>query len=95
MARDGRLPAFLEPEPSTLLAALAEETRALSELGSSNPEGTAGSVNRDSQSAHLNVIWSPVAQTNFGLEYIHARREVQNGESGTLNRLQAAAQYFF
>jgi hypothetical protein len=70
-------------------------TLALSELGSSNPEGTAGSVNRDSQSAHLNVIWSPVVQTNFGLEYIHARREVQNGESGTLNRLQAAAQYSF
>jgi hypothetical protein len=36
-----------------------------------------------------------VAQTNLGLEYIHARREVQNGESGTLNRLQAAAQYSF
>jgi len=70
-------------------------TLALSELGSSNPEGTAGSVNRDSQSAHLNVIWSPVAQTNLGLEYIHARRETQNGESGTLNRLQAAAQYSF
>jgi hypothetical protein len=70
-------------------------TLALSELGSSNPEGTAGSVNRNAQSAHLNIVWSPVAQTNFGLEYIHARREVQSGESGTLNRLQAAAQYFF
>ena len=35
------------------------------------------------------------SETNFGLEYIHARREVQSGESGTLNRLQAAAQYFF
>jgi hypothetical protein len=70
-------------------------TLALSELGSSNPAGTAGSANRNSQSAHLNIIWSPVAQANLGLEYIHARREVQNGDSGTLNRLQASAQYFF
>ena len=70
-------------------------TLALSDLGSSNPAGTAGSVNRNAQSAHLNLIWSPVARTNFGLEYIWARREVQSGDSGTLNRLQAAAQYFF
>jgi hypothetical protein len=70
-------------------------TLALSELGSSNPAGTAGSDNRNSQSAHLNVIWSPVAQTNLGLEYIYARREVQSGDAGTLNRLQASAQYLF
>lgn len=70
-------------------------TLALSELGSSDPAGAAGSVNRNTRSAHLNVIWSPAAQTNFGLEYIYARREIQNGEAGTLNRLQASAQYFF
>jgi len=70
-------------------------TLALSGVGASNPAETAGSVNRSSQSAHLNLIWSPVAQTNFGLEYIHARREVQSGDAGTLNRLQASAQYFF
>jgi hypothetical protein len=70
-------------------------TLALSELGSSNPAGTAGSVNRDAQSAHLNLIWSPVPQTNLGVEYIYARREIENGEAGNLNRLQASAQYFF
>jgi hypothetical protein len=39
------------------------------------------------------VIWSPVERTNFGLEY--ARREIEDGDAGTLNRLQASAQYFF
>jgi hypothetical protein len=70
-------------------------TLALSGVGASNPEGTAGTVNRSAQSAHLNVIWSPVPQTNLGLEYIHARREVQSGDAGTLNRLQVSAQYSF
>ncbi len=70
-------------------------TVALSGLASSNPAGTGASVNKRSDSAHLNVIWSPVPQTNLGLEYIHARREVQDGSAGSVNRLQASAQYFF
>jgi hypothetical protein len=70
-------------------------TLALSELRSNNPAGTAGSVNRAAESAHLNVIWSPVAQVNLGLEYILAKREIQNGETGKLNRLQLGGQYLF
>jgi hypothetical protein len=70
-------------------------TLALSGLRSNNEAGTAGTVNRSAESAHLNVIWSPTVQTNLGLEYIHASREVQNGQSGKLNRLQASAQYLF
>lgn len=31
----------------------------------------------------VNLIWSPVAQTNLRLEYIYARREVQSGDAGT------------
>jgi hypothetical protein len=41
------------------------------------------------------VIWSPLAQTNLGLEYIRATRDIDNGEGGRLNRLQASAQYLF
>jgi hypothetical protein len=70
-------------------------TVALSELASSNPAGTGASVNRRADSAHLNLIWSPVPQTNVGLEYIHAKREIQDGSAGSLNRLQASAQYLF
>jgi len=70
-------------------------TLALSGLGASNSEGTADGVNKGAKSAHLNVIWSPVAQTNLGLELIHASRETQNGQAGRLNRVQASAQYLF
>jgi hypothetical protein len=70
-------------------------TVALSGLGASNPASTGAGVNRRAESAHLNVIWSPVPQTNLGLEYIYAHREVQDGSAGSLNRLQASAQYFF
>jgi hypothetical protein len=68
-------------------------TLALSELCSSNPAEAAGSVNRNSQSAHLNVIWSPVAQTNFGLEYIHAGREVQSLALGTRSLVMSTAMW--
>jgi hypothetical protein len=70
-------------------------TLALSGLRASNPAGTAGSANKSADSAHVNLIWSPLAQTNFGLEYIYAKRVIENGQSGKLNRLQAAAQYIF
>jgi len=70
-------------------------TLALSTLRSNNPVGTAGSVNRGAESAHLNLIWSPTPKTNLGLEFIHATREIQDGQSGRLNRVQAAAQYLF
>jgi hypothetical protein len=70
-------------------------TLVLSAARSGNPQGTAGAVNRGAQSAHLNLIWSPVPQTNFGIELIAARRETQDGQSGSLHRLQASAQYLF
>ncbi|MEJ8837474.1 DcaP family trimeric outer membrane transporter [Ramlibacter sp. AN1133] len=70
-------------------------TLALSQAQSANAEGTGGTVNRSARSAHLNLIWSPVPQTNFGLELIAARRETQDGQSGSLHRLQASAQYLF
>ncbi|MFL6663130.1 MAG: DcaP family trimeric outer membrane transporter [Rhizobacter sp.] len=70
-------------------------TLALSALRAGNPDGTAGSVNRGAESAHLNLIWSPVVQANLGLELLVARRETQDGLSGTLHRVQASAQYLF
>ena len=70
-------------------------TLALSTLRANNPAGTAGIVNKSADSAHLNLIWSPTTQTNLGLEFIHATRQIENGQSGHLNRLQASAQYAF
>jgi hypothetical protein len=70
-------------------------TLALSGVGSQDTAETTGAVNKNAQSGHLNLIWSPIEKTNFGVEYIHARRETRDGLSGRLNRLQMAAQYFF
>jgi hypothetical protein len=74
---------------------MLRSTLALSGVGSSNPADTGGAVNRSAESAHLNLIWSPVPRTNLGVEYIHARREIRSGDQGSLNRLQVSAQYAF
>ena len=70
-------------------------TLALSALRADNPPGAGPTVNRSAASEHLNLIWSPIAKANLGVEYLHATRTVDNGQSGRLNRLQASAQYFF
>lgn len=67
----------------------------LSASHADNPDGTAGTINKDAQSAHLNLIWSPIAPVDLGAEYIYARRETENGLSGNLNRVQFSAKYTF
>lgn len=70
-------------------------TLELSAAGSNPPHGTANGVNLSDRSQHLNLIWSPVAAVNLGVELIHGRRTVVGGDTGTLNRLQFSAQYLF
>jgi hypothetical protein len=70
-------------------------TLALSGLRASNPPGAGPTVNRSAASEHLNLIWSPIAKANLGVEYLHATRTIESGQSGHLNRLQASAQYLF
>lgn len=71
-------------------------TLALSTARASNPSGvTTANMNESSDTAHLNLLWSPVASTTFGLELIHARRETEDGRNGDLNRVQTSAQYNF
>jgi hypothetical protein len=60
-----------------------------------NPSGSPASTNKGTQSAHANLIWTPVANTDFGLEYIYANRETEDGLKGHLNRIQASAKYTF
>jgi len=43
----------------------------------------------------VNLIFSPVAKSDVGLEYIYADRETEDGLSGHLTRLQASAKYTF
>lgn len=60
-----------------------------------NPPIAFGGVNRSARSEHLNLIWNPVNAVNLGVELINARRVVDDGRSGRLNRVQLSAQYGF
>lgn len=52
---------------------------------------------------HANLIWSPLPQVSFGVEYVHgylgltgqseANRALGYGDSGKMNRVQVSAQY--
>lgn len=47
------------------------------------------------QSAHADIIWSPVDRMSVGAEYIWGRRKDESGDTGTLNRLQFSAKYVY
>ncbi len=49
---------------------------------------TGMNVTKSAESAHVNLIYQATPQLRFGLEYIHARREIESGASGNMNRLQ-------
>ena len=70
-------------------------TLEISAASSTPPDATANGVNLSDRSQHLNLIWSPVAAANLGVELIQGRRTVVGGDSGSLNRLQLSAQYLF
>lgn len=59
------------------------------------PSGTFGTNNRKDYSGHLNLIWTPWKNVDVGVEYIYAKREIENGQDGDLNRVQFSAQYTF
>ena len=67
----------------------------LSTAGESNPADAPANTNKSTASAHVNLIWSPVANSDFGVEYIYADRKTEDGLKGHLNRVQASAKYAF
>lgn len=61
-----------------------------------NPvELTGGGVTDESLSLHANLIYSPFKKFDVGIEYLYARRELENGLSGNLNRIQFSTKYAF
>ncbi len=52
-------------------------------------------LNRQVQSIHANLLWSPVSQAMMGIEYTYANRELIDGRDGDLQRLQFSARYNF
>ena len=52
-------------------------------------------VTEEAKSLHVNLIYSPVPKMDFGIEYMHAERELENGADGELDRLQFSARYVY
>lgn len=56
---------------------------------------TGSGVTKDTQSMRINAIYSPSPELSFGLEYAHAKRELESGLDGDMDRLQFSAKYSF
>ena len=56
---------------------------------------TLASIDKSHMTNEVNVIYSPVPQTDFILEWQYANRQVRSGQEGTLNRLDAQFKFYF
>lgn len=60
-----------------------------------HPATVSGGMTRQAQSVHVNLLWSPVLQATFGLEYIYATRELIDRRDGELSRVQFSSRFNF
>lgn len=51
--------------------------------------------NKQIETFHINTIWSPIKNFETGIEYIYARRKVENGAKGKEDTIQVSAKYKF
>ncbi|MBS0254533.1 MAG: porin [Proteobacteria bacterium] len=54
-----------------------------------------GTFNKKAWSLAANLFYSPVKAIDVGIEYRHGERDLVNGASGTLDRVEFAAKYSF
>ncbi|WP_076415314.1 DcaP family trimeric outer membrane transporter [Shewanella sp. UCD-KL12] len=54
---------------------------------------TGGSVNKESYSGYVNLLYSPVKPLTVGVEYMYAENTKQNGDNGELNRVIFSVKY--
>ncbi|MGO1069869.1 DcaP family trimeric outer membrane transporter [Lysobacter sp. CA199] len=52
-------------------------------------------ITKSAQSAHVNLIYTPIPKLDIGAEYIWGQREIESGDKGELNRLQTHVKYSF
>lgn len=52
-------------------------------------------VTKSSQSAQINLLYSPVPKITLGVGFLHGKREIESGTDGELNRLIFTAKYAF
>lgn len=67
----------------------------LSMVDVDNPTGAAGTENKSASSVQINYLYSPVKQVSYGIMYLAAERETENGDDGKLSRIQVTAKYSF
>lgn len=60
-----------------------------------NAHGFNSPVNRLLWSSHVNLVWAPTEVSKFGIEYLHAYRQLENGQDGAINRIQLSGRYDF
>ena len=56
---------------------------------------TGGNVTKSTQSAQINLLYSPAPKLTLGVGYLHGKREIESGTDGELNRLIFTAKYAF
>jgi hypothetical protein len=54
-----------------------------------------GGATKTVSSVSLNLLYSPAPKITTGVEFRHAERETENGDDGTLDRVQFSAKYAF
>jgi hypothetical protein len=54
---------------------------------------TGGSVNKEAYSGYVNLLFSPSKPVTFGVEYMYALNEREDGFDGDLNRILFSAKY--
>ncbi|MCW3171715.1 DcaP family trimeric outer membrane transporter [Shewanella subflava] len=54
---------------------------------------TGGSVNKEAYSGYVNLLYSPSKPLTFGVEFMHALNEREDGVDGDLNRIMFSAKY--
>jgi hypothetical protein len=64
-------------------------------FGSNEAAITGPSVNKEAQSYSINLLYSPFPTFTIGAELMHARRVLESGIDGTMDRLQLSARYSF
>jgi len=60
-----------------------------------SPQGALGSLNSRLVSSHANLIWSPVAPVDLGVEFIYEERRTVAGQVAHLERSQVSAKFKF
>jgi hypothetical protein len=59
-----------------------------------NPDEDPG-ANKRLLSSHINMIWTPIKQLEFGLEYVWGHRKVHDGRTGYVSRVQVNSIFNF